>query len=54
MKLTMAGRKQLAAEIQKASADGRTNVERAVSEVSEVLLSKAIPVTPLEPGPLGQ
>lgn len=54
MKVTLEGRKQLAAKMKKAQADVTTRVNRAVAEVGEALLAEAIPGVPLEHGELRQ
>ncbi len=54
MKIDVQGRKKLAAKLQQASRDVQSRVNRAVREVGEDALGKAIPRTPLEHGALRQ
>lgn len=51
MKVTMEGRARLAAKLKKASADVQTNVNRAVAEVGEDLLTVVMPGVPMSAGP---
>lgn len=54
MKVTVEGRKQLAAKLKKANRDVESRVHRAVAEVGEALLAEAMPGVPLEHGELRQ
>ncbi len=54
MKIDVQGRKKLAAKLRNAARDVQSRVNRAVREVGEDVLGKAIPRTPLEHGPLRQ
>ncbi len=54
MKVSVEGRNKLAAKLRKAASSVETNVNRAVAQVGEDLLGKAIPLAPLEHGPLRQ
>lgn len=54
MKVTVEGRKHLTAKLERAQKNVTSAVNKAVAEVGESLLAAAIPLTPLEHGPLRQ
>lgn len=54
MKITVEGRKQLAAKLKRANRNAQDRMNRAVAEAGEDLLSKAMPGVPLEYGELRQ